>query len=112
MDWLKAAPPAWYVLADPGHAWKYGVSVRLAAEKDTLVEAGKDTRSGDVRSAGRPDAGRPAVGVAVNSIVWTTASCERCRRGTALTSRSWTRRGACRCPSSIATSQFVIYKLR
>ena len=43
MDWLKGAPPTWYVLADPGHAWKYGVSVRLAAEKDTLVEAGKDT---------------------------------------------------------------------
>jgi hypothetical protein len=31
------------VLADSGHAWKYGTSVRLAAEKDTLVEAGKDT---------------------------------------------------------------------
>ena len=43
MHWLKAQPPALYVLADPGHAWKYGVSVRLAAEKDTLVEAGKDT---------------------------------------------------------------------
>ena len=43
MDWLKAPPSTWYVLADPGHAWKYGVSVRLAAEKDTLLEAGKDT---------------------------------------------------------------------
>jgi hypothetical protein len=43
MEWLKGAPPAWYVLADPGHAWKYGASVRLAAERDTLVEAGKDS---------------------------------------------------------------------
>lgn len=43
MDWLKAMPASTYVLADPGHAWKYGVSVRLAAEKDTLLEAGKDT---------------------------------------------------------------------
>jgi len=43
MRWLKDQPASWYVLADPGHAWKYGVSVRLAAEKDTLVEAGKDT---------------------------------------------------------------------
>ena len=43
MDWLNAAPADWYVLADPGHAWKYGVSVRLAAAKDVLVETGKDT---------------------------------------------------------------------
>lgn len=43
MEWLKAQPPSLYVLADPGHAWKYGVSARLAAEKDTLIEAGKDT---------------------------------------------------------------------
>jgi hypothetical protein len=43
MRWIKDQPASWYVLADPGHAWKYGVSVRLAAEKDTLVEAGKDT---------------------------------------------------------------------
>jgi hypothetical protein len=43
MQWLKAQPPTRYVLADPGHAWKYGVSVRLAAEKDTLIESGKDT---------------------------------------------------------------------
>ncbi len=43
MRWLRAQPSSWYVLADPGHAWKYGVSVRLAAEKDVFVEAGKDT---------------------------------------------------------------------
>lgn len=43
MEWLRARPSSLYVLADPGHAWKYGVSVRLAAEKDTLIEAGKDT---------------------------------------------------------------------
>jgi hypothetical protein len=43
MTWLKNRPGPWHVLADPGHAWKYGVSVRLAAEKDTLVESGKDS---------------------------------------------------------------------
>jgi hypothetical protein len=43
MTWLQAQPPSLYVLADQGHAWKYGVSVRLAAEKDTFLEAGKDT---------------------------------------------------------------------
>jgi hypothetical protein len=43
MTWLKDRPEQWHVLADPGHAWKYGGSVRLAAEKDTLVESGKDS---------------------------------------------------------------------
>lgn len=43
MAWLKQAPSDWHVLADPIHAWKYGVSVRVGAEKDTLVETGKDT---------------------------------------------------------------------
>jgi hypothetical protein len=43
MTWLKNRPGPLHVLADPGHAWKYGVSVRLAAEKDTLVESGKDS---------------------------------------------------------------------
>ena len=43
MTWVKDRPSSWYVLADPGHAWKYGVSVRLAAQKDTFLEAGKDT---------------------------------------------------------------------
>jgi hypothetical protein len=43
MNWLRARPEPWHVLVDPGHAWKYGVSARLAAEKDILVEAGKDS---------------------------------------------------------------------
>jgi hypothetical protein len=41
--WLRAQPKTWNVLADPGHAWKYGVSVRVAAEKDTLLESVKDS---------------------------------------------------------------------
>jgi hypothetical protein len=41
--WLRAQPPSWYVLADPTHAWKYGLSARLVAEKDTFAEIGKDT---------------------------------------------------------------------
>ena len=43
MKWLRARPASWHVLADPGHAWKYGTSVRLAALKDTVLESGKDT---------------------------------------------------------------------
>jgi hypothetical protein len=43
MHWLRAQPDRAYVLADPGHAWKYGSSVRVAADRDVLVEAGKDT---------------------------------------------------------------------
>jgi hypothetical protein len=43
MRWLRTQPVDWYVLADPGHAWKYGSSVRLAARRDTLLESGKDT---------------------------------------------------------------------
>ena len=32
------------MLADPGHAWKYGVErPRRRAQRDTLLEAGKDT---------------------------------------------------------------------
>ena len=43
MNWLRGQPKHWHVLADPGHAWKYGVAVRLAAERDTVLESGKDT---------------------------------------------------------------------
>ena len=43
MTWLETQPSDWHVLADPSHAGKYGVSVRLGAERDTLLEATKDT---------------------------------------------------------------------
>ena len=43
MQWLATQPPTWHVLADPGHAWKYGSSVRVAGARDTLLESGKDT---------------------------------------------------------------------
>ena len=43
MSWLKGQPANLYVLADPIHTFRYGVSVRVAAEKDTLVERAKDT---------------------------------------------------------------------
>jgi len=43
MRWLETQPASWHVLADPGHAWKYGVSARLAARKDTVLESGKDS---------------------------------------------------------------------
>jgi hypothetical protein len=43
MRWLRRQPSGLHVLADPGHAWKYGTSIRPAALKDTLLESGKDT---------------------------------------------------------------------
>jgi hypothetical protein len=43
MRWLGSQPPDWHVLADPGHAWKYGISVRVGARRDTLVESVKDS---------------------------------------------------------------------
>ena len=30
------------MLADPGHAWKYGTSVRVAGERDVYLEEVKD----------------------------------------------------------------------
>jgi hypothetical protein len=43
MGWLRAhtAPDA-YVFADPAHAWRYGTSVRVAAERDVFLEEVKD----------------------------------------------------------------------
>ena len=43
MRWLARQPPNVHVLADPGHAWKYGTSVRVSAERDVLVEEVKDS---------------------------------------------------------------------
>jgi hypothetical protein len=43
MRWLARQPIDIHVLADPGHAWKYGSSVRVAAERDVLLEDVKDS---------------------------------------------------------------------
>jgi hypothetical protein len=43
MTWLRHQPGSWHVLADPAHAWKYGVSVRVGAERDVLLESVKDS---------------------------------------------------------------------
>ncbi|HUF24636.1 MAG TPA: hypothetical protein VMN81_10945 [Vicinamibacterales bacterium] len=42
MQWLRAQPVDVHVLADPGHAWRYGTSVRVAAERDVFLEDVKD----------------------------------------------------------------------
>jgi hypothetical protein len=49
-DWTEAMrfvreqqPKTVHVLADPGHAWMYGSSVRVAAWRDTVLESVKDT---------------------------------------------------------------------
>ena len=43
MRWVARQPPDVHLLADPGHAWKYGTSVRVSAERDVLVEEVKDS---------------------------------------------------------------------
>lgn len=46
MGWLSRQPLDVHVLADPGHAWKYGSSVRVAAARDVLLEETKDSAIG------------------------------------------------------------------
>jgi hypothetical protein len=43
MRWLARGPLDTHVLADPGHAWKYGSSVRVSAGRDVLLEEVKDS---------------------------------------------------------------------
>ncbi len=43
MRWMARQPPDVHVLADPGHAWKYGTSVRVSAGRDVLLEEVKDS---------------------------------------------------------------------
>jgi hypothetical protein len=43
MVWVRQQPRDAHVLADPGHAWRYGTSVRVSAERDVLVEDVKDS---------------------------------------------------------------------
>jgi hypothetical protein len=43
MRWIGAQRGNVHVLADPGHAWKYGTSVRVSAARDVLVEEVKDS---------------------------------------------------------------------
>ena len=42
MNWLRQQPASWQVLADPDHASKYGISVRVGALRDTVLEQSKD----------------------------------------------------------------------
>jgi hypothetical protein len=43
MDWVATEPLSTHVLADPGHSWKYGTSVRVAAGRDVFLEEVKDS---------------------------------------------------------------------
>ena len=43
MRWLQTTPVGSNVLADPGHAWRYGTSVRAAALRDVYLEEVKDS---------------------------------------------------------------------
>jgi hypothetical protein len=43
MEWIRRQPLGVHVLADPGHAFKYGVSVRVAGQRDVLLEDDKDS---------------------------------------------------------------------
>jgi hypothetical protein len=46
MRWLGQQPNGINVLADPGHAWKYGTSVRVSAGRDVFLEEVKDVSIG------------------------------------------------------------------
>lgn len=43
MRWIAGRPKEVHVLADPGHAWKYGTSVRVSAARDVWLEEVKDS---------------------------------------------------------------------
>ena len=43
MLWIQQQPRDVHVLADPGHSWKYGTSVRVSAERDVFLEEVKDS---------------------------------------------------------------------
>jgi hypothetical protein len=43
MHWISRQPVGVQVLADPGHAWKYGTSVRVSAARDVFLEDVKDS---------------------------------------------------------------------
>jgi hypothetical protein len=43
MRWIASQPVGVHVLADPGHAWKYGTSVRVSAGRDVFQEDVKDS---------------------------------------------------------------------
>lgn len=42
MAWIVETPIDAHVLADPGHAWRYGSSVRVAGRRDVYLEEVKD----------------------------------------------------------------------
>ena len=42
MKWIARSPADTHVLASPGHAWKYGTSVRVSGERDVYLEEVKD----------------------------------------------------------------------
>jgi hypothetical protein len=46
MRWVRGQPADTHVLADPGHAWRYGSSVRVSAGRDVFLEDVKDAAIG------------------------------------------------------------------
>ena len=100
--WLRRQPRDAHVLADPGHAWKYGTSVRVSAERDVFLEEVKDSALAIYSRD-----------VAVR-VVERTQRCRRLRdadrrararaRAAATISTTWSPRPTCRCRSPTATS--------
>ena len=43
MGWVARTPAGTHVLADPGHAWRYGTSVRVSGQRDVFQEEVKDS---------------------------------------------------------------------
>jgi hypothetical protein len=55
--WLQRTPVDSHVLADPGHAWRYGSSLRVSAHRDVFLE---DVKDGSIAMYTRPIAMRVA----------------------------------------------------
>ncbi len=43
MEWAASQPVGTHFIADPGHAARYGTSIRVAAARDVYLEVVKDT---------------------------------------------------------------------
>jgi hypothetical protein len=42
IEWARAQPPGTHLLADPGHAWRFGTPLRYSG-RDVFLEEVKDT---------------------------------------------------------------------
>ena len=109
MRWLSRQPVATHVLADPGHSWKYGTSVRVSATRDVFLEDVKDSA---IAIYSR-DVAHRVVERAAALGDFTTMTPERARELAREVRPELSRhRTAARSPVAYENSQFRIYALK